>query len=107
MITSMEEMVDYIRAVLSVSIALNEETIDEIEEAGIMPEAVQRVFKEEFQKKWDEGRAEGRAEGEAKGREGVIYELVREGLISQEDGARKLGVTELKLAEGIANYGRN
>ena len=43
-------MVDYVRAVLNVSIVLNEQTMDKIkEEAGIMPEAVRRVFKEEFE----------------------------------------------------------
>ena len=66
------QMVDYIRAILNVSIVLNEETIAEIKEAGVMPEAVQRVFKEEFQKERAEGRAEGRDQ-----RSQEIYERLR------------------------------
>ena len=44
-------MVDYVRAILIVSIVVNEETVEEIKEAGIMPEAVKRIFKEELGKR--------------------------------------------------------
>ena len=53
----------------------------------------------------EEGREEGRAEGREEEKKSLIYELVREGLLSKEDGARKLGVSALKLAEGISSYG--
>ena len=95
-----QQLVDYIRAVLNVSIVLNEQTIAEIKEAGIMPEAVQRVFREELQKERMEGRAEGRAEG----KKDLIYELVRDGVLSAEDGAKRLGMTTLQLSENMAMY---
>ena len=99
-----QQLVDYIRAVLNVSIVLNEQTIAEIKEAGIMPEAVQRVFKEELQKERMEGRAEGRVEGRAEGKKDIIYELVRDGVLSAEDGAKRLGMTTLQLSENMAEY---
>ena len=47
-----------------------------------MPEAVQRVFKEEFQKE----RAEGRIE--------ILSNLVKDGLLSSEEAAKRLEMTE-------------
>ena len=43
---------------MSVSIIVNEETVEEIKEAGIMPEAVRRLFKEEFEAERNAGRME-------------------------------------------------
>ena len=72
-------MIEYVRAVLNVSIVINEETVDEIKEAGIMPEAVRRVFKEEFEAERKEGRLEGREE-----RSQEVYERMRAANIPEE-----------------------
>ena len=99
------QMVEYVRAVLRVSTVINMSVMTEIKEAGIMPEAVYEVFREEFQKERDEGRAEGeakgRAEGEAKGRakgrsEGTLItlaELVQDGLLSEDTAAKKANLS--------------
>ena len=55
-------MVDYVRAVLIVSIVINEETVEKIKEAGIMPEAVKRIFKEELEEAEKKGRQERQCE---------------------------------------------
>ena len=89
----MHNVLEYKSPVDSLSI---EQTIAEIEKAGIMPEAVQRVFKEELQKERMEGRAEGKKD--------IIYELVRDGVLSAEDGAKRLGMTTLQLSENMAEY---
>ena len=52
-------MIGYIRAVLNVSAAVNEELFDEIKEAGDMSEALKRVFKDEFERERLEGKDEG------------------------------------------------
>ena len=52
----------------------------------------------------EEGREEGRAEGREEGKKDLIYELVRDGLLSEEDGAKRLGITTLQLAEEMALY---
>ena len=80
-------MTDYVRAVLSVSIIVNEETVEEIKEAGIMPEAVRRLFKEEFEAERNAGRMEGREEGRMEGREEErikVYERMRAANIPEE-----------------------
>ncbi|MCR5138136.1 MAG: hypothetical protein K6C12_13800 [Oscillospiraceae bacterium] len=82
------QMVDYVRAVLNVSIIINEKTIEEIKEAGIMPEAVRRVFQEEFKQERDEGRMEGRMEGREEERQ-VIFERMKAANIP-EDQARAI-----------------
>ena len=46
--TSDPKMAEYVSEVLHVSIAVNEGLFNEIKEAGIMTEAVERVFKKEF-----------------------------------------------------------
>ena len=51
-----------------------------------MPEAVQRVFKEEFQKERAEGRAEGRIE--------ILSNLVKDGLLSSAEAAKRLDMPE-------------
>jgi hypothetical protein len=68
-------MVDYVRAVLIVSIVINEETVEKIKEAGIMPEAVRRLFKEEFEEERKEARDERSQE---------IYERMRAANIPEE-----------------------
>ena len=60
---------------LSVSIIVNEETVEEIKEAGIMPEAVRRLFKEEFEAERNAGRMEGRME---------VYKRMRAANIPEE-----------------------
>ncbi len=72
-------MVDYVRAVLSVSIVINEKTVEEIKEAGIMPEAVKRIFKEELEEAEKKGRKEERA---AYSQE--VYERMRAANIPEE-----------------------
>lgn len=52
----------------------------------------------------EEGRAEGRAEGRVEGKKDIIYELVRDGVLSAEDGAKRLGMTTLQLSENMAKY---
>lgn len=76
-------MTDYVRAVLSVSIIVNEETVEEIKEAGIMPEAVRRLFKEEFEAERNAGRMEGREEGREEERI-KVYERMRAANIPEE-----------------------
>ena len=55
---SNERVAEYISSVLHVSIAVNEELFSEIKEAGIMIEAVERVFKKEMEDKKAEGKEE-------------------------------------------------
>lgn len=64
---------------MSVSIIVNEETVEEIKEAGIMPEAVRRLFKEEFEAERNAGRMEGREEERIK-----VYERMRAANIPEE-----------------------
>ena len=49
-------------------------------------------------------REEGRAEGRAEGKKDLIYELVRDGVLTAEDGAKRLGMTTLQLSENMAVY---
>ena len=68
-------MTEYVRAILNVSVVINERTIDEIKEAGIMPEAVRRIFKEELEEEKKKGREERSQE---------IYERMRAANIPEE-----------------------
>ena len=77
----MHNVLEYKSPVDSLSI---EQTIAEIEKAGIMPEAVQRVFKEELQKERMEGRAEGRDQRSQE----IYMRLIASGI--QEKQARAL-----------------
>lgn len=86
------QMINYVQAVMQVSIVVNEQTITEIKEAGIMPEAVRRVFKEEFQKE----RAEGRAE--------ILGDLVKDGIISAAEAAKRLNMTEREFLKETGIY---
>ena len=69
---------------MSVSIIVNEETVEEIKEAGIMPEAVRRLFKEEFEAERNAGRMEGREEGREEGRMEVYKRSMRAANIPEE-----------------------
>ena len=51
-----------------------------------------------------EMREEGRAEGRVEGKKDLIYELVRDGVLTAEDGAKRLGLTTLQLSENMAAY---
>ena len=51
-----------------------------------------------------EMKEEGRAEGRVEGKKDIIYELVRDGVLSAEDGAKRLGMTTLQLSENMAKY---
>ena len=57
-----------------------------------MPEAVRRVFKEEFQKE----RAEGRAE--------ILGDLVKDGIISAAEAAKRLNMTEREFLKETGIY---
>lgn len=91
-------MAEYVSAVLHVSIAVNEELFNEIKEAGIMTEAVERVFKKEFERE----RAEGKEEVVEKMLQGnepiekiVLYTQVPMEKIASI--AKKIGITSLAL----------
>ena len=91
------KMIDYVRAVLNVSIAINKRLFTEIKEAGIMTEAVYSVFKEEMDKERQEGRQEGRLEGKQEGRQEGILEtlhgLVKDGILTLADAAKRADLT--------------
>ena len=65
--TDNERMVDYVRAVLDVSMAINTKLFDEIREDSIMSGAVERYFKAEFEEKINEGIRIGEERGERRG----------------------------------------
>lgn len=75
------KMVDYIRAVMSVSIAVNEKLIEEIKEAGTMNKAVERVFKKEIEAERKEGFLE------------ALAGLVKDGILSLADAAARANLT--------------
>ena len=58
-------LIDYVRAVLNVSTAINERMFNEIKEEGVMTEAINRIFKKEFEEK----EAKGEKRGEKRGRD--------------------------------------
>lgn len=51
--------------------------------------------KEESMKLWEKDLKE-------ESKKDLIYELVRDGMLSAEDGAKKLGMTTLQLSENMA-----
>ena len=75
------KMIEYIRAVMKVSIALNAKVIEEIKESGMMNDAVERVFKKEFEEKRQEGVLE------------TLASLVKKGLLSLSDAAKEAGLS--------------
>lgn len=59
-------------------------------------EVMSEVFeKEESMKLWEKDLKE-------ESKKDLIYELVRDGMLSAEDGAKKLGMTTLQLSENMA-----
>ena len=74
------QMVTYVRAILSVSTVCNEELIDAIKEAGIMPEAFRRLYSEELKEEREKGREERSRE---------VYERLKEANMP-DDQARKI-----------------
>ena len=89
-------MSDYIRAIMNVSVVINESTIRAIKEEGLMSDAVRRVFKEELEEQWNAGRQDGwnagRQDGWNAGRNELseeIYKRMRKANIP-EDQAREL-----------------
>ena len=89
-------MVDYVRAVLRVSVFINGKTIAAIKEDGTMTqtsyvEALNQLFEEEFQKKKEEGIREGIEEGIKIGSKGtreemqkLFFERLRQGGMPEE-----------------------
>ena len=53
-----DRMAEYVSAILRVSVAVNEELYKEIEEEGIMTEAVRRVFSKELDEQKKEAKEE-------------------------------------------------
>ena len=46
-----------------------------------------------------EGRAEGKAEGIEQGKKMMIISLIKDGLLSKEDGAKQLSISVIELDE--------
>ena len=69
---------------MNVSIAINRETINEIKEDGIMPQAFYEVFEEELRKEREEGHKEGIEEGH----KDVYERMIQDGM--PEEKARAL-----------------
>ena len=99
-----QKMIDHVRAVMNVSIVINEEIVDEIKEAGIMSDAVRRVFKEELEEERKAGQKEGRQEGRKEGREEVLCALVKDGFLSASEAAKRLNMTESDFLKLIGQY---
>ena len=94
-------------AVYAVSVAANYEVYDRIRRRNpIMCEALRELMKEEIEKEKDiaireglakglaEGRTAGLAEGRAEGERKAYMDMVREGMISVSDAAKKLQMSE-------------
>jgi len=82
-----QDAADEISAILRVSIAANEALFQKLKEAGIMVEAVARLFREELAEARGEGRAEGRAEERL-----IIRDRLIEGGISPQQAANFVGL---------------
>ena len=88
------KMIEYVRAVMNVSIILNESVIEEIKEAGLMKKAVERIFKEEMEEKKQEGRQEGFLE--------ALSDLVKDGILSLTDAAKRAGLSPAEFQSKTA-----
>ena len=78
-ITGESHMIEYATAILQVSIAANPELFEKIKkEDGVMNAAVQRLFAEEINERWNAGKAKGMEEGEAVGREKDAIEMLKD-----------------------------
>ena len=107
------DLVEDISAVLTVSVAANEELFKRLEAEGIMSGAFERVFHKELTKAREDGisvgEARGRAEGEAQGRARGIFEtlagLIRVGSLSIRDAASRANMTEDEFTAQMAALG--
>ena len=72
-------MIEYVRAVLNVSISINERLFREIKEAGIMTDAINRIFKKEMEERENKGRKEGNAEGRDERSLEVATDMLQDG----------------------------
>jgi len=52
------------------------------------------TFYMELRRREEKGREEGREEGKAEGRWGILTELVRDGIITVKEAAKRAGMTE-------------
>ena len=82
------------RTVLNGIIALNEAVLEEIMEAGTMKEAVERVFRKELEEKRQEGRQEGILE--------TLSVLVKDGILSLTDAAKRAGLSPAEFQSKMA-----
>lgn len=100
------QMFDYIRPVLEVSISINRDIFEEIKEDGAMSEAVRKYFADDFKREHSYGLAEGRKEGISEGRtaglaegrrEGILTTLtalVKDGILTVADAAKRAGMSD-------------
>ena len=76
-------MIEYVRAVLNVSIAINEELFREIKEAGIMTDAINRIFRKEMEEReakgWEKGHKAGNTEGRDERSLEVATDMLQDG----------------------------
>ena len=84
------KMIEYVRAVLNVSAVLNEPVIEAIKEAGIMKDAIERVFKKEMEEKKQEGFLE------------ALSSLVKDGVLTLADAAKRAGMSPAEFQSKTA-----
>ena len=79
---------DYVKAVLQISIAANEELYHKLEQEGIMMGAFERVFHRELAEARDQGLSRGRDEGitigEQRARRSIMETLIAGGMDPQK-----------------------
>lgn len=80
----------------TIRICRNQNVLKEYLDRKEVTEVMSEVFeKEESMKLWEK-------DLKAEGKKDLIYELVRDGVLSAEDGAKRLGMTTLQLSENMA-----
>lgn len=80
----------------TIQICRNQNVLNEYLARKEAAEVMSEVFeKEESMKLWEKDLKE-------ESKKDLIYELVRDGMLSAEDGAKKLGMTTLQLSENMA-----
>jgi hypothetical protein len=90
-----------LEAVLQVSMAANTSVYDEIRrEAGRMCEAFQELFKDEINKRVEDGRLEGRLEGTLE----TLFGLVKDGILTLSEAAKRADMTEAIFAENMKHF---
>jgi hypothetical protein len=88
---------DNVEAVLEVSILANNGIYEKIKEELQMCEALERLMKNEL----DAKEAAGMEVGVAKGKEDALVELIKDGLLSLSEAAKRLGMSEAELEKRI------